>query len=239
MPARASDEDNRVQTAGGRLPLAATGVVSSPASIANGDPASHVVLTGDVFLPSEPVVCSVAGRRLEAMTEATRKAGYPVKVVVIPTAEDLGTLSMLFGRPEAYARQLELELPAEMFEPLDGRRGYRLLILMPAELGLNRAGPKEARALERFSVDAEATESELARLATGVVPRLARAAGFRVAKPRPKPECSDVDSSSSDSGSSSPVDSILIFVAPVAMVALALYLGSRSRARRDAGAEGG
>jgi hypothetical protein len=197
---------------------------------ANGDPASHVVPTRDVFLPSEPVVCSLAGRRLEAVTEATRKAGYPVKAVVIPTPEDLGTLRRLFGRPEAYARQLELELPAEMFEPLDGKRGYRLLILMPGGLGLNRADQRESRVLERIGAEGTASEEELARLATRAILQLARATGHGFRKPPPKSQC--VGTASSDSGS---LGAIAIGAVVVAMLALAWFLGRRGRTPRPSG----
>lgn len=217
-----------------RKPLIAFALLLAVVSVeafANGDPASHVLPSRDVFLPSDRAVCSAAGRRLEALTEASRKVGYPIKVAVIPTAEDLGTLFRLFGRPDKYARQLAVELPAELFEPEEGKRAYRLLILMPAGLGLEGASPKESRALERIRVAAK-TEAELTRLATRVVPRLARAAGSRVGRPRPKAECFEVDSSSSSS-SSSPVGTILIIVAPIAMLALALYIGSRGRSRRQ------
>jgi hypothetical protein len=194
-------------------------------ALANGDPASHVVPTRDVFLPSEPVVCSLAGRRLEAVTEAARKAGYPVKAVVIPTPEDLGTLGRLFGRPEAYARQLELELPAEMFEPLDDKRGYRLLIVMPGGLGLNRADGRESRTLERISAEGAADEEELASVVTRAIPKLARATGHGFRRPPPKAACVDAGSSSMSSGAST----VLIVIGVVSMLALALFLGSRGR----------
>jgi hypothetical protein len=213
-------------------------VTSETEAFANGDPASHVLPAQDLFLPSDALLCSAAVRRLTALTEATKKAGYPIKVAVIPTGEDLGTLYRLFGRPERYARQLAVELPAELFEPLDGKRGYRLLVLMPGGLGLEGGGTKETRALERFTVDADATEADLARLANRVVARLARAAGSPVTPPPPKPECFEIESTSDSSSSdSSAVGTVLIFLAPVAMFALAMYLGSRGRRGRGAGAE--
>jgi hypothetical protein len=204
--------------------------VSGADALANGDPASHVLPTRDIFLPSQPLLCSPAARRLDAMTEATREAGYPVKVAVIAKPEDLGTLDRLFGRPEAYARQLELELPAEMFEPHEGRRGYRLLVLMPSGAGLNRADRRESRALERSSTEGASSEEELARLATTVVSRLARATGHGVRTPPPKAGCAGADSSSSSG--SGPWGMIGIVAALLAMVGLAAFLGKRGSSVR-------
>jgi hypothetical protein len=98
-------------------------------------------------------------------------------VAVIPTAEDLGTLFRLFGRPDAYARRLAGELPAPLFEARWGMRAYRLLVLMPGHAALNRSDSKEARALRRISVDSGATKDQLARLAIEALSRLSRAAG--------------------------------------------------------------
>jgi hypothetical protein len=100
---------------------------------------------------------------------------------------------------------------------------------MPGGVGLNKANPKESRALKRISVDSEAAKEELARLAIKVVSRLSRAAGRRVGSPKPKPECPDVDigSSSSPSSDSGSLGTVLIIIAPVAMLALALFLGRR------------
>jgi hypothetical protein len=203
--------------------------------IANGDPASHVLPAREVFIPFDPSLCSPAGRSLDALTERTRRAGYPIKVAVIPTAEDLGTLAGLFGRPEAYARQLASELPPDLFEAPQERRRYRLLVLMPGGAGLNKADSGEARALKRVPVDPESTKEELARLAIKLVSQLSRATGHRVAMPQPKPACPDIDIGSPASGShpdsGSGLGTVAIVVAPIAMLALALYLGSRGRSR--------
>lgn len=215
--------------------LALTFVGSEGEVLANGDPASHVLPSREVFVPFDPSLCSAAGRRLDALTEETRKAGYPIKVAVIPTAEDLGTVYRLFGRPQEYARLLARELPSELFREQEGRRSYRLLVLMPGGIALNKAGPKESRVLMRISVGPEASKEELARLAIEVVSRLSRAAGHRVASPRPKPECPDIeiDSSSSPSSDGGSLGTVLIVVAPVAMLALALFFGARGRRRDD------
>jgi hypothetical protein len=50
----------------------------------NGDPASHVLPSKEVFVPFDPSLCSYDGRRLDALTEVTARKGYPIKVAIIP-----------------------------------------------------------------------------------------------------------------------------------------------------------
>jgi hypothetical protein len=161
---------------------------------------------------------------------AARKR-YPIKVAIIPTAEDLGTLSQLFGRPAEYARVLAGELPPELFEREGRRPAYRLLVLMPGAAGLNKADRREAAVLKDSPVGEDAGKEELTRLAIPLVTKLARARGVRAGSPKPKPACPDIDigasaPSSSSSGAAGPV---LIGVAVAAMVGLAVFLGSRGR----------
>jgi hypothetical protein len=216
--------------------LALIFVAGEEGARANGDPASHVLPSREVFVPFDPSLCSAAGRRLDALTEAMRKAGYPIKVAVIPTGEDLGTLYRLFGRPQAYARVLARDLPRHAIERRRGRRAYRLLVVMPGGLALNRSNDREARVLRRTAIDAEASREDLVRLSIDVVSTLSRATGHRVAAPKPKPACPDISislpSSSSDSG---PWGTVLIVVVVLAMVALAWFFGARGRTPRQSG----
>jgi hypothetical protein len=206
-------------------------VLATPAdAVANGDHASHVLNSVDAFIPFDPSLCSDAGRRLDALTEATAEAGYPIKVAVIPTQRELGTAYELFGRPRAYARLLKGELPAELFRKQGTRRAYRLLVLMPGRAALDRAGRKESRALRGISIAEDADTDELARVGLRAVSRLSRAGGHPVANVSPKPPCPDIDLD--PSSSSGPWGAIGIAAAVVAMVGLAVFLGSRGRGPR-------
>jgi hypothetical protein len=215
------------------LVLPATIAVCASDAFANGDPASHVLPSKEVFVPFDPSLCSADGRRLDSLTEATRKKGYPIKVAIIPTGEDLGTLFRLFGRPAEYARVLASELPPGLFERERRRPAYRLLVLMPGSAGLNKADRKETKVLKGSPVGEDASKEDLTRLAIALVSRLSRAAGKHAGSPRPKPACPDIDigSSSSPSSGSGTAGPVLIGVALVAMVGLALILAARSRAR--------
>jgi hypothetical protein len=204
-------------------------------ALANGDPASHVLPSKEVFVPFDPSLCSKDGRRLDALTEATRRKRYPIKVAIIPTGEDLGTLFKLFGQPARYARVLSSELPPGLFEREGRRRAYRLLVLMPGSAGLNKADRNEAEVLKDFPLADDASKEELTRLAIPLVTRLARANGVRIGSPRPKPACPDIDigSSSPSSSGSSAAGPVLIGVAVAAMLGVAVFLGSRGRSRPD------
>jgi hypothetical protein len=217
------------------LALAATIVAGSSQALANGDPASHILPSKEVFVPFDPSLCSLDGRRLDSLTETSAQSGYPIKVAVVPTAEDLGTLYRLFGRPAEYARVLSRELPPGLFEREGRRPPYRLLVLMPGAAGLNQANEKEAAVVKGFAIDQKASKEELTRLAIGLVAKLAQTSGADVGKPKPKPPCPDIDignsSSSSPSSGSGSAGPVLIGVALAAMLALALVLASRGRRR--------
>lgn len=199
----------------------------------NGDPASHVLPSKEVFVPFDPSLCSDDGRRLDALTEVTARKGYPIKVAIIPTGEDLGTLYRLFGRPSEYAQTLSRELPPGLFRREGRRPAYRLLVLMPGTAGLNKANAKEAAVLKGSPIAEDAGKEELTGLAIPLVRKLARASGVQVGSPKPKPECPDIDiGTSSPSSSGSGAGPVLIGVAVVAMLGLAVFLGSRGRSRR-------
>jgi hypothetical protein len=194
---------------------------------ANGDPASHVLPSKEVFVPFDPSLCSVAGRHLDALTEATRDAGYPIKVAVIATGEDLGTAYEMFGQPRRYARLLKSELPPALFRKKGRRPGYRLLVVMPGAAALDRADRKESRSLRRISIALGGDTEQLARVAIRAVSRLSKAAGHPVGSVRPKPPCPDIDVEPSASSDSGPWGAIGIAAALVAMVGLAVFLGRR------------
>jgi hypothetical protein len=98
----------------------------SPPALADGDPASDVLLVSDVFLPY-PLPGVDAQSALRAAVGAVYTAGDRVKVAVIEAPTDLGSVPSLFGQPDDYARFLGAEL----------RFLYRgpLLVAMPVGFG--------------------------------------------------------------------------------------------------------
>ena len=67
---------------------------------ADGDPASDVLVTQDVFLPTAAVATDVAVS-LQRQVERAYAQGERVKVAVILTPVDLGSIPSLFDKPSA------------------------------------------------------------------------------------------------------------------------------------------
>jgi hypothetical protein len=217
----------RVKTAAACLCLAGTFVVGAGQAIANGDPASHVLPSRELFLPDDPDVCSQLGRRLAGVIESANRDGYRIKVGVVRTGEDLGTEYALFGRPNEYARFLARELPRQQF--LQG--SYRLLIVMPQGLGLYNGSDAESRALKRVSITSGGGKDDLGRAAIRAVTRLARARGHPLESPKPTPACPEGGSGSGDSSSSSSA-SFLMFAAPALLLIVAGVVAGLGRRRQ-------
>jgi hypothetical protein len=86
----------------------ATALILVPAVRADGDPASDVLITQDVFISY--VVPPKLGKQLTEAVAAANKAGYRLKVAMIATRTDLGLVQGLWLKPETYARFLGSEL---------------------------------------------------------------------------------------------------------------------------------
>ena len=80
------------------------------AALADGDPASDVLLGSNVFYPFDPPVSPSAQRTLNAVTAAAQKARVKVKVALIAAPTDLGVIPSLFGKPQEYADFLYREI---------------------------------------------------------------------------------------------------------------------------------
>ena len=95
-----------------------------PLAHADGDPASDYLYTQKVFVPFD--VAKQAGQ-LAADVEGATKAGFTIRVAVIGSAYDLGSVPSLWRKPRLYARFLGAEL-AFVYK-------QRLLIVMPNGFG--------------------------------------------------------------------------------------------------------
>ncbi len=160
------------------LAIAAAALLALPAAAAaNGDPPSDVLPYEDVSLPAEPPSRASADA-LRAAVRRAREAGYPLKVAVIHSAIDLGTLASVFGRPQQYADYLVAELPRHNPES----EGARILVVMPAGAGIAGTdfGAGERRAARTIRVTTDATPTDLTRAAQSTVERMAGAAGRRI-----------------------------------------------------------
>src|SRR5215212_1842940 len=95
------------------LILALCVLALAPASaLADGDPASDVLLQQDVFVPySTPTSQGAANAVIEA-TKRAKKAGWPVKVAMIASGADLGSAASYANDPQGYANFLYQEIAA-------------------------------------------------------------------------------------------------------------------------------
>src|SRR5690242_20391107 len=80
------------------------------AARADGDPARHVLIAGNVFVGYGDAAPPPAGRELLELTAEARRKGLPIRVAVIRQATDLGAVPALFGQAQRYATFLGQEL---------------------------------------------------------------------------------------------------------------------------------
>jgi len=158
--------------------LCAVAAVWAPVAAADGDPASDVLYGGKVFLPYDVSFPAALQQQLKQLTAESADSGYPVRVAVIASAYDLGSIPSLWRKPQAYARFLGTELSLTY-------RGV-LLVVMPNGFGLYHHGQPvaaEQRALAGVSIAPGGRG--LAETAATAVKRLAAAGGHPLSGRRP------------------------------------------------------
>jgi hypothetical protein len=221
-PDRPSLRHFLLAAAGVGVALAATLGLAVGCAHADGDPASDVLATQPLFLPWDADVPSAEQARLSALLEGAQHTGYPMRVALIASAADLGSVSALWRKPQGYAEFLDEELSLVYHGPL--------LVVMPNGFGVARLGLPSATvraALAGIRVPhsgaqlAADTETAIRRLTTASGHRLAIAPTHtRVAAPSSSPD----------------VAAWIVFVVGLALIALAWAASLRAqglRARRS------
>src|SRR3954449_3376835 len=77
---------------------------------ADSDPASDTLLLQDVFLPVDPPFPKQDANAIRGLAATMKKSGYPIKVAIIGTPNDLGLVPQIFGKPQEYAGYLGREI---------------------------------------------------------------------------------------------------------------------------------
>jgi hypothetical protein len=142
--------------------------VGAGTSAADGDPASDLLLTQNVYVPYEaPSKAAIAA--LDRAAGAVYARGERVKVALIYRVDDLGAIPSMFGSPGDYAQFLGVELGNWYVGPL--------LVVMPAGFALYDGGRSTAAADQvlRSVQVSTANPDEFARSAATAVQRLAAA----------------------------------------------------------------
>jgi len=141
-------------------------------AMADGDPASDVLLVQNVFFPYEPATSPRLMQELTGATAQAAKAGVPVKVALIASPFDLGVIPQLFGKPQIYADYLDEEISFNGPQPL--------LVVMADGYGM-RALPAGAVArVVSMPLPAGKTSDALAAAALTAVERIAAAEGHPI-----------------------------------------------------------
>jgi hypothetical protein len=159
------------------LAVVAAALATCTVARADGDPASDYLLTQQVFLPFDAKLPTAKQQQLVALVTAANRAGYAIRVALIWSSYDLGSITGLWRKPRIYARFLGAEL------------GYvykqRLLIVMPNGFGFNR--PQHTASAE-YALLAKITIAPgpvgLVDAADTAVRRLAAASGVKVVPAR-------------------------------------------------------
>lgn len=142
---------------------------AGPAS-ADGDPASDVLVTQPLFLPADAGIPSSEQAQLQALVEQAGRGGYPIRVALIASPTDLGSVTALWREPQSYAQYLGAELSLVYRGPL--------LVVMPGGFGLYRVNLSAAAARSALGgIQAPPSTSGLGAVTETAVRRLAAASG--------------------------------------------------------------
>lgn len=142
-------------------------------SLADGDPASDVLLQQALFLPWDAGISTAQQGRLTALLQAAAHSGYQLRVALIASSSDLGSVTELWRKPQGYAEFLGAELSLVYHGTL--------LVVMPNGAGLYRSSG--ASAAERESLASVGTPGSGARLgsaALAAIQIVAAASGHRL-----------------------------------------------------------
>jgi hypothetical protein len=191
--------------------------IATPAARADGDPASDFLLTKPLFVPQDDGVPSANVDQLTSVLADARARGYTIRVALIGTRYDMGSVYELWKIPKTYARFLGQELKFLY-------KG-RLLVVMPNGLATSTAGiatPEDQAVVDE--IRAPGTDgAAMANAAARAVQKLAAQSGVVVTLPP----------LSAPKGSSANSDRLKIVVGAAILVALgaAGFWGRRLLAR--------
>jgi hypothetical protein len=143
---------------------------------ADGDPASDVLATQPLFLPQDAGIPFAQQGQVTGLVEAADRSGYPIRVAIIASSTDLGSVTELWHQPQTYARFLGQELSLVYRGPL--------LVVMPGGYGISAGGlPDPAGASSLAGLRTPTGGAALGAAALTAIERLAEASGHSLAVP--------------------------------------------------------
>ena len=147
----------------------AVALAAVPLARADGDPASDVLYNSNLFPSYDSGISTARLEALKATLDASKKAGYEIRVAVIAKQDDLGSVTSLWAKPKDYARFLGTERGIVYKKPL--------LVVMPNGVGYYRAHYDSAPAYAALRTIRSGHGDQLAQAATDSIVILARQAG--------------------------------------------------------------
>jgi hypothetical protein len=145
---------------------------------ADGDPASDYLYGLKVFLPFDVRVPKERQREFVSFVETANRSGYAIRVAVIGSSYDLGSVTSLWRQPRTYARFLGAELQFVYAK--------RLLIVMPNGFGIYWKGhPVDSEYAVLSKIPIEKGAAGLVDAAQTAVSRLAAASGVKLRRTAP------------------------------------------------------
>ena len=173
---------------------------------ADSDPASDVLPVQNVFVPYQPRVSPSTQDKLRGVTSAAAKAGFPIKIAIIATAQDLGGVPDFFNKPQPYARYLGSEISFSKPQPL--------IVVMPNGIGTYQVPARAAAAVRGLTVGSGA--DRMANTGVDAVQKMAAATGHKIG-------------SFKGSGGGGGSSTALIFAGPIILLVIVLVLVSYRR----------
>lgn len=151
----------------------AAACIAAPVARADGDPASDYLYAYKVFLPYDAKFPKPQASKFTALVAAANKSGFRIRVALIWSDYDMGSVTSLWQKPKTYAKFLGLELSFIYKQ--------RLLIVMPNGFGFN--WPKHPTTAEYAALSKIPIEPGAAGLLTAAktaVTKLAAAEGITI-----------------------------------------------------------
>ncbi len=178
---------------------------------ADSDPASDVLPVQNVFVPYQPRVSASMQDALRGVTAAAAKAGFPIKVAIIASAQDLGGVPDFFNKPQPYARYLGSEISFSKPQPV--------IVVMPSGIGTYQVPPKSAAAAR--SVPVGTGPDGMAATAVKAIEKASAAAGHKLGAFKGK------------GGGGGGSSTALIFAGPIVILVIVLVVFSYRRMGRE------
>jgi hypothetical protein len=189
-------------------------------ALADGDPASDVLATQSLFLPQDAGIPLAQQNQLSALLRSAASSGYRIRVAIIASSSDLGSVTELWRQPHTYARFLGQELSLVYHGPL--------LVVMPNGFGLvsvSAPTPVDPAALAGLRVSAGGGPG-LATAALTAIQSLADASGHSVPIPAATPTATATSAGSDDALA------LIVFATGAVLILVAWAASLRARPLR-------